>query len=98
VPDPRLRDRLSEQAGEALIAIATAVRRFKSEHSLPLSTELAQLHIVSAEPALAQALQQAHADLASITRAQQIEVHNAPLDEDVNHIPVHKSIEIAITR
>ena len=75
-PKPALEDNSAETIGEALVGIATAVRRYKSEHSLPLGTELnrLQLAIASSEAGLAQALQEATADLMSITRARAVEI------------------------
>ena len=75
-PKPAFEDIRAETIGEALVEIATAVRRYKSEHSLPLGTELnrLQLAVASAEAGLAQALQEATADLMSITRARPIEI------------------------
>ena len=63
--------------GELLVEIATAVRRYKSEHNLSLGAEVAQLQVATADPALAGALQAASADLTSITRARQVNVNQA---------------------
>ena len=70
--DPRLEDDTSEAVGGTLVEIATAVRRYKSEHSLPLGTELARLELVVEGPAMAEFLHQARADLKSITRAKKV--------------------------
>jgi valyl-tRNA synthetase len=73
---PRSSDRFDDagalRAGEALRDIATAVRRYKSERSLSLSTELAALHVTAGDAALAEELRGAVADLLSITRARAI--------------------------
>lgn len=74
---PHAQDNAALAAGGALLDIATAVRRFKSERGLPLGTELTALHIVDAPPALAEALHEAKADLASITRARAIRMNGA---------------------
>ena len=73
-PTPSWRDLRAEQAGELLVQAASAVRRFKSEHNLPLGSELdrVQLCLESSEPV--DLLRQADADLKSITRARQIEI------------------------
>ena len=68
----------AEQLGEVLVGIATAVRRYKSEHSLPLSTELDRLQLATGQPSLADSLKEAVIDLSSITRARQIEVVEQP--------------------
>lgn len=60
--------------GEALLEIATAVRRFKSDHNLSLGTELAHLHVRTADPLLQDGLQASTADLLSITRAKALHV------------------------
>lgn len=67
-------DDAAELAGNALMEIATAVRRYKSEQNLSLGTELGRLQVEVHEPALADLLQEAAADISSITRAKQVEV------------------------
>ncbi len=71
-PDERFINDQAETEGDILIKIATAVRRYKSAHSLSLGAELNRLHLATREPALAQTLQKAEADLASITRAKEL--------------------------
>jgi valyl-tRNA synthetase len=97
-PDGRFLDRAWVEAGEALVDIATAVRRYKSEHSLPLSTELAQLQVAVIEPALRERLQGARADLSSITRAQQIQLCGDELITKPGAIPIRDGLQIAIAR
>jgi valyl-tRNA synthetase len=60
--------------GENLVAIATAVRRYKSEQNLSLGAELSELQLVTADQKLAAALHGAQMDLKSITRAESIVV------------------------
>jgi valyl-tRNA synthetase len=60
--------------GEHLIAIATAVRRYKSEHALSLGSELARLEIAAGNPALRQAIQASLSDISSVTRAREVTV------------------------
>jgi len=67
-------DETAIATGELLVEIATAVRRYKSEHNLSLGAEVAQLQVATADPALAETLQAATADLTSITRAQAVNV------------------------
>ena len=55
--------------GEMLVEIATAVRRYKSEHNLSLGSEISRVQLGTVDTAL----QAASADLAGITRARQIE-------------------------
>lgn len=74
VPNPALEDEAAEELGEKLVAVATAVRRYKSDHNLSLGTELPGLQLMPERDGLAQALEAAKEDLASITRAQKIEV------------------------
>lgn len=73
-PDERLVDKAAAATGETLVAIASAVRRFKSEHNMPLGTPVARLYLACPESALSETLRRAAADLSSITRAQEIAV------------------------
>jgi ABC-type phosphate transport system auxiliary subunit len=57
-----------------MVEIATAVRRHKSQNSLPLGTPLERLRLETRNKQLAASLQEASADLISITRAQLIEI------------------------
>lgn len=70
-------DQAAIAVGEALVQIATAVRRYKSEAQLSLGAELAQLELVTTDPLLAAALPTAEEDLKSITRAQAIHISTA---------------------
>ncbi|HEU5198152.1 MAG TPA: valine--tRNA ligase [Ktedonobacterales bacterium] len=97
VADEALIDAAAEEAGAALIEIATAVRRYKSEQSLALNTELERLHLATEEPALATALQDAAADLVSITRARRVEVAER-LDAGLERIQEAGSVAIALAR
>jgi valyl-tRNA synthetase len=67
-------DEGAERVGEALVAVATAVRRYKSEASLSLGAELPLLQLATDDAALAAALRAAAVDLQSVTRAQSIVV------------------------
>ncbi|RPI20897.1 MAG: valine--tRNA ligase, partial [Chloroflexota bacterium] len=73
-PDERLEDDQAEKMGEILLAVATAVRRYKSEHNLALGTGLNRLQLATVDPAHAHALRESTADLMSITRASRIEL------------------------
>ncbi len=67
--DPR-----SESDGELLVEIATAIRRYKSEASIALSSSLRQLWLTTTDAELANTLNAARADMLSITRAQDIHI------------------------
>ncbi len=82
-PIASLEDELAERAGQSLVAIATAVRRYKSERSLPLSHEIPGIQLVIEDDALQAELSSADADLKSITRARSIyliDTFNPPLE------------------
>jgi valyl-tRNA synthetase len=72
VVDTRLISAEAELAGEALVEVATAVRRYKSEHTLALGAPLERVHVAPQDPALAVLLREARADIASVTRARQV--------------------------
>jgi len=72
--DESLLDGEAEAAGQTLVEIATAVRRYKSESGLSLGAELARLHLATTDEKLAALLRAAEPDLTSITRAAQITV------------------------
>ena len=61
-------------AASASRAIASAVRRYKSEQNLGLGKELNRLQLAPNSPALAFGLVGATQDLMSVTRARQVEV------------------------
>ncbi len=94
-PDERLEDPLAAQAGEALIEVATAVRRYKSEHNLSLGTELECLQIRVEEGALAELLQGAAADLTSITRARGVQVV-AQLDPELIQLEANEQVTVGV--
>jgi valyl-tRNA synthetase len=71
-PDATLIDPEAERAGEAILAITTAVRRFKSARQLGQGTTLARLTIAAADPLLRTALAATTLDLRSVSRATEI--------------------------
>jgi len=73
-PIDGLMDDRAEFTGEMLVEIATAVRRYKSEHNLSLGTQLSWLELATHDSALAEKLSSAQADLISITRANEIKI------------------------
>ena len=97
VADEALIDAAAEAAGAALIEVATAVRRYKSEHNLSLSTEIARLQLAPAAAELAGLLQAATDDLRSVTRARQIEVCER-LDSSAEEVKTDGTISIVLAR
>ena len=75
---PRSKEKWRSEAalafGDVMLAIATAVRRFKSENQLSLGAEIQTLHLATADPQLAASLQAAKPDLEGLTRAQEIHI------------------------
>jgi valyl-tRNA synthetase len=71
-PDLSLEDGVFEENGDLLVEIATAVRRYKSEHGLPLGSELNSLQLATRDAGLEYLLHLADADLRSVTRARQV--------------------------
>ena len=67
-------DETADSAGEALLEIATAVRRYKSEAGLSLGSEIPVLMLKTADAELANALEDAKSDIMSVTRAQLVEI------------------------
>jgi valyl-tRNA synthetase len=59
--------------GEMLIAIASAVRRYKSENALSLGSELPGLYLASGDDHLLRVLRLSAPDLGSVTRALNVE-------------------------
>jgi valyl-tRNA synthetase len=96
VADETLIDGLAEAAGNAIVDIATAVRRFKTENQLHLGAELERLQVAARDPALCEALRQATADIRSITRARRIEV-SRQLDGEMVIIEDTKAIAVAFS-
>lgn len=97
VADGALLDDRAEAAGDALLEVATAVRRYKSEHNLSLSTEIARLQLAPAATELAAPLQEATDDLRSVTRARQIEVCER-LDGSAEEVKTDGTISIVLAR
>ena len=79
VADAALEDDAAETVGQLLVEIATAVRRYKSEHNLSLGTELdrLQLAVVDRSRFHLATLSEGMSDLKSITRARQITLETA---------------------
>ncbi len=85
----------AEALGETLVAIATAVRRYKSEHALSLGAALPQLMLAAADPELLAGLREAEADLRSITRAEAVSFA-AQLPEGGTLLEAEGPVQIAL--
>jgi valyl-tRNA synthetase len=96
VPIPQFEDDAVEAFGETLVAIATAVRRYKSEHNLSLGTEIALLQLTSDDAQLSDLLRAATLDIRSITRAQQIGVGSA-MDTTLEIVPSDGRVRVALS-
>jgi valyl-tRNA synthetase len=83
-PDESRISESAEALGDALVSIATTVRRYKSTRNLPLSTALGTLRIGTADKTLAAGLRAAAPDLISVTRAAGVEVHKSAAGEPVD--------------
>ncbi len=81
-------------AGEVLVAIATAVRRYKSDNNLSLATRLDRLQLVP-DPRYQVLLEQAQPDLSSVTRAGVIEVVSE-ISADHPYIELEKIARMAV--
>ena len=88
---------IADAAGEALIEVATAIRRYKSESNISLGTELKRLQLATTEPAIARMLQEAKDDIMSVTRARQIEVKEN-LDADLEELKAQGTIRVGLMR
>jgi valyl-tRNA synthetase len=81
--DNCLVDEESERIGDALLSIATAVRRYKSENRIPLGTPIERIRII-APSSLLDGLQECRKDISSITRARNIEFTEGTDTVEVN--------------
>jgi valyl-tRNA synthetase len=73
-PAEELLDHEAELLGEELVGIAAAVRRYKTEHEVPLGSGLAAVTLASADAALRGSLELSRPDIVSVTRAQVLEI------------------------
>jgi valyl-tRNA synthetase len=88
-------DETAETLGDALVTIATAVRRYKSENGLSLGRELARLQLATDDATLADWLRVSASDLRSVTRAATIEVGDQ-LDPSLRELTTEGAARIAI--
>jgi valyl-tRNA synthetase len=92
---PELDSERDESLGERLVEIASAVRRYKSEHNLSLGSEIALLQLATAEPPLAAHLAEAIPDLSSICRASRIEI-TTHLEPQLLELALAGPIQVAL--
>ncbi|MGC1379184.1 MAG: valine--tRNA ligase [Anaerolineales bacterium] len=85
----------AEAAGNILVEIASAARRYKSEHNLSLGFKLKRLQLATSDPALSAVLQSAVSDLESITRAEVISITGA-IDPGLEIIKQNEKLIAAI--
>jgi valyl-tRNA synthetase len=97
VADTRLMSAEAELAGEALVEVATAVRRYKSEHTLSLGAPLEHVCVATEDPVLSAALREAREDVASVTRARQVEI-GRDLDPTLTVAMTNKLLSVGIAR
>ncbi len=93
--EARFEDAAAEFLGEILVKIATAVRRYKSDHALSLGTKLSALQLW-AEHDLAESLRDAVADVTSVTRAETVLVVET-LDASFEVVLAEDSIKVALS-
>lgn len=94
-PEPRFDEPAVLEFGETLINILTCVRRFKSEHSLPLASEIQRIQLAVELPGQAAFLRQAIPDLSSACRALQIDIGER-LEQEATVIEAQDGIRIGI--
>jgi valyl-tRNA synthetase len=95
--DETLIDDVAEAAGDAIVDIATAVRRYKTEHQLHMGAEFECLQVAAQHPALRQALGQATADIRSVTRARRVEV-SEQIESGLEIIEETGALGVAVSR
>lgn len=93
--DEALIDERADEAGELLVELATAVRRYKSEASISLGTELQRLQLATEDAGVATMLRQARPDIQSVTRAREIEV-SPSLDPGLAQIQTQGKVRVAL--
>ena len=88
-------DETAVTLGESLVAIATAVRRFKSEQNLSLGSAVQELQLATSDPNLVLSLRAADMDLKSITRAETIVVGDK-IPSQLANLGIAGGVEIAL--
>jgi valyl-tRNA synthetase len=83
-PWPRINDDLidsqAEATGAAMVEAATAARRYKSERRIPMGSPLEHIQIIASNSRLLGELQASVIDIRSVTRGQNIEFMEEPLE------------------
>ena len=90
-------DEEADAAGETLIEVATAVRRYKSESNISVGTQLQRLQLATDQPVIAEMLQAAKADIMSVTRTKQVEVSRS-LDPGLESVKADGAVGVALAR
>ena len=85
----------ADAAGESLIEIATAVRRYKSESNISLGAGLEQLQLATTDVSVTKMLQEARADIMSVTRARHLAVKES-LDVDMEEVKAEGNIRVGL--
>jgi len=93
--DGSLIDGEAETIGAELVAVATAVRRYKTEQSIRLGAELPLVYLATDDAQLRESLRQAEADIASITRAEAL-VIGPSLPPEVAAIKADGAVGVAV--
>jgi len=97
IVDESLLDERAETAGDAIVEVATAVRRYKSESNLSLGSELKCLQLATKDPILAHQLVDAVADITSLTRARTVEIVEAP-DSALEVVKAEGTVIVGLSR
>jgi valyl-tRNA synthetase len=82
----------AESVGEILLAVATAVRRYKSEAGIPLGAEVKRLLISTRNVELTLLLEAAALDILSVTRARELRVGAGIALNGAREIARHKRV------
>jgi valyl-tRNA synthetase len=94
--NPLWLDQKAESQGQRLIEITIAVRRYKSEKSLSLATDLDGLYLVCNATDIRAVLEKAAPDLMSSTRARAVEVVDK-MPAGVERLTEDEDLEVGIT-
>lgn len=95
--DERFINDEAEQLGEALVEVATAVRRYKTESNIPLGQALPGIQIASGDSGLLDALHGTEPDLISITRALRVEIGRR-IDPALETVKAEGAIQVALIK
>lgn len=87
VVDPARFDDEAEAGAQVLLAVTTAVRRYKSDRNMSLGMELERIHLQVSDPRLLLSLSGAEDDLSSVTRARNVDITATP-GEGLEAVPL----------